>query len=69
MQGLLEASVSALMPAIAETFHRFAQVSLCGGFRPETLQCFIHSYAVYNMYINVCMCDCLDNAKKGHLVG
>ena len=71
MQGLLEASVSALMPAIAETSHRFAQVSLCGGFRPETSQCFIHSYsyAVYNMYINVCMCDCLDNAKKGHLVG
>ena len=27
MQGLLEASVSSLMPAIAETFHRFAQVT------------------------------------------
>lgn len=26
MQGMLEVSVSALMPAIAETFHRFAQV-------------------------------------------
>lgn len=26
MQGLLEASVSALLPAIAETIHRFAQV-------------------------------------------
>jgi len=28
MQGLLEASVNALMPAIAETMHRFAQVSI-----------------------------------------
>lgn len=28
MQGLLDTSVSALMPAIAETFHRFAQVCM-----------------------------------------